>query len=141
MPKFTFALDEVLAVATHSMLAPSHTLRPTYEQCQNEETVHAALWWLRDRTGTYLTGNSTHTGAPDDAYARGYGPGDDNDASSVLGADDGIIHALPLHDPATRDCLHSDLINAKHDGHNTLTLTLTDDLLDLHTFRTAAPTT
>ncbi|MEV6676237.1 hypothetical protein AB0N09_05120 [Streptomyces erythrochromogenes] len=141
MPTFTFALDEVLDVATHSMLAPSNTLRPTYDQCQNEETVHAALWWLRDHTGTYLTGNSTHTGAPDDAYARGYGPGDDNDASGVLGADDRVVTDFPLHDPATSECLHSDLIKAKHDGHDTLTITLTDGMCELRTHRATTPTT
>ncbi|MFE8940991.1 hypothetical protein ACFYNX_26340 [Streptomyces sp. NPDC007872] len=140
MPTFTFALAEVLDVATHSMLAPTHTLRSTYEQCVNEETVHAALWWIRDHTGTYLTGNSTHTGAPHDAYAHGYGPDDDNDASHILGADDQIIHVIPLHDPATRQCLHSDLINAKHDGHDTLTITLTDDAYELHSLRATTPT-
>ncbi|MFE2850193.1 hypothetical protein ACFXJO_03570 [Streptomyces lavendulae] len=141
MPTFTFTLDEVLAVATHSTYAPAHTLRPTYEQCQNEETVHAALWWVIDHTGTYLTGNSTHTDAPDNAYARGYGPGDSNDASTILGASDQIIDAIPLYDLATRECLHSDLTNAKRDGHDTLTITLTDDAYELRSFCATAPTT
>ncbi|MCX4681359.1 hypothetical protein OG413_45465 [Streptomyces sp. NBC_01433] len=133
-----FALNEVLDVATHSMLAPRHTLRATYDQCQNEEDVHAALWWLRDRSGTYLTGNSTHPGAPRDVFAQGYGPGGD-DASGILGADDRVIDAFPLHDPNTRQCLHSDLIRAHRDGHNTLTITLGDDATDLHTLRADVP--
>ncbi|MGW3932967.1 hypothetical protein ACWECC_33470 [Streptomyces microflavus] len=133
-----FALNEVLDVATHSMLAPRHTLRPTYDQCQNEEDVHAALWWMRDRSGTYLTGNSTHPGAPRDAFAQGYGP-DGDDASGILGADDRVIDAIPLHDPNTRQCLHSDLIRAQRDGHNTVTITLDGDAMELRTLRADTP--
>lgn len=133
-----FALNEVLDVATHSMRAPHHTLRATYEQCQNEEDVHPALWWLRDRNGTYLTGNSTHPGAPRDAFAQGYGPGGD-DASNILGPDDRVIDAIPLHDPNTRQCLHSDLIRAQRDGHNTVTITLKGDAMELRTLRTDVP--
>ncbi|MFB6984591.1 hypothetical protein ACNPQN_43105 [Streptomyces sp. NPDC056297] len=133
-----FALNEVIDVATHSMLAPRHTLRATYDQCQNEEDVHAALWWVRDRSGTYLTGNSTHPGAPRDAFAQRYGPGGD-DASGILGADDRLIDAIPLHDPNTRQCLHSDLIRAQRDGHNTLTITLDGDTTELRTLHTDVP--
>ena len=109
MLTLNFALNEVTDVATHSMHAPTNTLRATYAQSQNNEEVHAALWWVRDRTGTYLTGNSTHHNAPRDAYAQGYGPGGD-DASGILGHDDGVITAFPLHNPHTSTCLHSDLI-------------------------------
>jgi hypothetical protein len=133
-----FALNEVIDVATHSMLAPRHTLRATYDQCQNEEDVHAALWLMRDRSGTYLTGNSTHPGAPRDAFAQGYGP-DSDDASSILGADDHLIDAIPLHDPNTRQCLHSDLIRAQRDGHNTVTITLDGDAMELRTHRADVP--
>ncbi|MGW6202107.1 hypothetical protein ACWF9B_00405 [Streptomyces sp. NPDC055089] len=133
-----FALNEVLDVATHTMRAPHHTLRATYDQCQNEEDVHAALWWLRDRSRTYLTGNATHPGAPHDAFAQGYGPGED-DASGILGADDRVIDAIPLHDPNTKECLHSDLIRAQRDGHNTLTITLDGNTMELHTLRADIP--
>ncbi|MER7001336.1 hypothetical protein [Streptomyces sp. NPDC000410] len=132
-----FALNEVIDVATHSMLAPRHTLRPTYDQCQNEEDVHAALWWVRDHSGTYLTGNTTRPG-PRDAFAEGYGPSGD-DASGILGGDDRLIDTFPLHDPDTGACLHSDLIKAQHDGNNTLTITLDGDTVELRTLRADVP--
>lgn len=138
MPTLKFALNEVIDIATHSMLAPRHTLRPTYDQCQNAEDVHAALWWVRDSSGTYLTGNTTHKNAPRDAYAEGYAPGGD-DASGILGGDDRVIDAIPLHDPATSECLHSDLLRAQRDGHNTLTLTLDDTTLEVRTHRADIP--
>ncbi|MGW6202109.1 hypothetical protein ACWF9B_00415 [Streptomyces sp. NPDC055089] len=141
MPTLKFALNEVLDIATHTMLAPRHTLRSTYDQCQNEETIHAALWWVRDRTGTYLTGNTTHPGAPRDVYAHGYGPGND-DTPNLLGHhDDEAINVFPLHDPNTRQCLHSDLIRAHHDGDNTLTITLNGDDVELRSLRTDVPLT
>lgn len=138
MPHFEFALNEVLDVATHTMVAPHNTLRATYDQCQNEDDVHAALWWVRDRSGTYLTGNSTHPGAPRDAFAHGYGP-DGDDASAILGADDRVIDAIPLHDPKTEQCLHSDLIRAHRNGHNTLTITMKHNATEVRTHRADVP--
>lgn len=133
-----FALNDVIDIATHSMLAPRHTLRPTSDQRENGEDVHAALWWVRDSTGTYLTGNSTHPNAPRDAYAQGYGPGED-DASRLLGRDSRLIGAIRLHDPVAEECLHSELIQARHDGDNTLTLTLDGNVLDIRTLRAEHP--
>ena len=133
-----FALNEVVAVATHSMLAPRNTLRSTYDQCQNGEDIHAALWWVRDSSGTYLTGNSTHTGAPCDAFAEGYGPGGD-DASRILGRDSRVIDAIPLHDPESGTCLHSDLVQAQRDGHDTLTISLDGDVMEMRTLATPKP--
>ncbi|MFE0058753.1 hypothetical protein [Streptomyces sp. NPDC059003] len=133
-----FSLAEVIDVATHSMLAPPTTLRPTYDQCETGDTVPASLWWVRDGSGTYLTGNSAHHNAPRDAFAEGYGPGGD-DASGILGGDSRVIDAIPLHNPETRECLHSDLLRAERDGHNTLALTFDGATLELHTLRAARP--
>ncbi|WP_327411214.1 hypothetical protein OG458_42305 (plasmid) [Streptomyces sp. NBC_01281] len=138
MLRLTFDLPDVIAVATHSMLAPPNTLRATSVQRQNQEAVHAALWWVRDRSGTYLTGNSTHPDAPHDAYAHGYGPGED-DASRILGRDDRVIDAIALHDPVTEECWHSQLIQAQHSGHTILTLTLDGNALELDTHRARRP--
>ncbi|MCZ1011973.1 hypothetical protein [Streptomyces lydicus] len=136
MTTLKFALNEVIDIATHSMLAPRHTLRPTYDQRQNGEDTHAALWCVRDNSGTYLTGNTTHKNAPRDTYAEGNAPSGD-DASGTLGGDD--IDAIPLHDPATGECLHSDLLRAQRDGHNTMTLTLNDTALELRTHHADIP--
>ncbi|MEU1355368.1 hypothetical protein ABZ410_15915 [Streptomyces cinnamoneus] len=138
MITLNFALNEVIDIAMHSALAPRHTLRATADQHENDETVHAALWWLRDSSGTYLTGNSTHKDAPRDAYAEGYGPGGD-DASGILGGDSRLIDAIPLYEPETGACLHSDLIRAQRDGHNTLTLTLDGARVGLSTFTASKP--
>ncbi|WP_331732985.1 hypothetical protein OG613_49050 (plasmid) [Streptomyces sp. NBC_00015] len=139
-PAFTlkFALDHVVEIATHSMLAPRDSLRPTSYQRENGEDVHAALWWVRDRTGTYLTGNSTHPNAPCDAYAQGFGPGED-DASRILGRDSRLIDAIPLHDPESEQGLHADLIQAQHDDANTLALTLDGNMLEIRTLRAEHP--
>ncbi|GHG80666.1 hypothetical protein [Streptomyces griseocarneus] len=133
-----FALNEVMDIAMHSALAPRHTLRATSDQCENGETVHAALWWIRDGSGTYLTGNSTHKGAPRDAFAEGYGPGGD-DASGILGGDSRVIDAIPLYEPETSACLHSALIRAQREGHNTLALTLDGAHLELRTLAAPKP--
>ncbi|WP_405542731.1 hypothetical protein OG478_13635 [Streptomyces phaeochromogenes] len=138
MLKLKFALAEVIAVATHSMLAPPRTLRPTYEQSKSGEPIVPALWWVRDHSGTYLTGNSTHKNAPRDAHADGYGPDGDN-ASGILGGDDRLIDAVPLHNPATSECLHSDLLRAQSDGHNTLTITLDGAAYELRTLLATVP--
>ncbi|MER0477014.1 hypothetical protein ABR737_01345 [Streptomyces sp. Edi2] len=133
-----FALNEVIDVATHAMFSPRKTLRPTYDQSKSAEPVYASLWWVRDGSGTYLTGNSTHKKAPRDAYAEGYGP-DGGDASDLFGGDSRVIDAIPLHDPATRACLHSDLLRAQRAGHNTLTITLTRSVVKIRTGHRPVP--
>ncbi|MGA5134983.1 hypothetical protein ACPCTO_34890 [Streptomyces olivoreticuli] len=133
-----FALNEALDIAMHSTIAPRHTLRATSDQRENGETVHPALWWVRDSNGTFLTGNSTHKGAPRDVFAEGYGPGGD-DASGILGGEFGVIDAIPLYEPETGACLHSDLIRAQRDGHNTLILTLDGARLALSTLTASKP--
>ncbi|MGI5337733.1 hypothetical protein ACQEVS_10190 [Streptomyces sp. CA-181903] len=133
-----FALNEVLAIAMHAARSPRHTLHATADQRESGETVHAALWWVRDSSGTYLTGNSTHKGAPRDAFAEGHGPGED-DAAGILGGDSRLIGAFPLYEPETGACLHSDLIRARRDGHNTLTLTLDGENVELNTFAAPKP--
>ncbi|RLU79913.1 hypothetical protein CTZ27_35765 [Streptomyces griseocarneus] len=133
-----FALNEVLDIAMHSAVAPVHTLRATSDQSENGEDVHATLWWVRDSSGTYLTGNSTHKGAPRDAFAEGYGP-DGDDASGILGGNSRVIDAIPLYEPETGACLHSDLIRAQRDGHNTLLLMLDGERVELSTFTASKP--
>ncbi|MFI1012602.1 hypothetical protein [Streptomyces sp. NPDC020965] len=133
-----FALPDVVDVATHTMSAPLHSLRLTYDECQNEEAVRPCLWWVRDGNGTYLIGNSTSKGGPGNAFAEGYGPGGD-DASRILGGDSRVIESLPLNDTSTGECLYAELIRAQVDGHNTLTLTRSRGAVEIRSFAAAVP--
>ncbi|NGO67008.1 hypothetical protein [Streptomyces boncukensis] len=138
MITLNFALNEVIDIAMHTMLSPRETLRPTYEQCESEEPVRPSLWWVREGSRIYLTGNSTRKNAPRDAFAEGYGPGGD-DTSGIPGLDDGVIEVFPLDGPLTGACLYSALLCAQVDGHNTLTITLGDDVDEMRARHRSVP--
>ncbi|MGW1275558.1 hypothetical protein ACWD4V_01185 [Streptomyces tsukubensis] len=133
-----FRLAEVIDIATHTILAPASGLRATFEQQTTGAPLLPALWWVRDGNGTYLTGNDTATGGPCDAFAKGYGPGE-NDASGILGGSSQVIASFPLWDTAGGENLYDVLLRAQGDGHDTLTITAGDAAPELRTLSTPGP--
>ncbi|WP_329155807.1 DUF3085 domain-containing protein (plasmid) [Streptomyces sp. NBC_01456] len=134
MTTLKFALDEALAVADHAMFAPNGSHIPTSDQAESGQTVYASLWWVKDN-GTYLMSNAPYAKGkgPDNAFAKGYGPG--TDARGILGGDDRVVAVFALHDPHTRQCLHSQLIRARRDGHTALFLEMDGDTVAMSTGR------
>ncbi|MFD3514846.1 hypothetical protein [Streptomyces sp. NPDC058657] len=131
MTTLMFRLPDVLAVARHTLSAPVDTLRPDYVQAETGEDVVPALWWVKD-LGTYLTGNSTHPGAPRPAYAIGYGPAEE-DPSTLLGGDCRVIDVIPLRTTGGDRNLYVALLKSLMEGHNTVVLTWRDSVAELRT--------